>query len=625
TGTQVPVLRTGLLELLDDFRAQRAASEAVLSIAAIGPLTLAAGAVGMVGVLLVSRRRGALALARSRGATGLLLLGAQLWEALLLAGSAALLGLAAAVAFVPGRASPLSAVLALGVGLTAVAALVASTWPVARRPLGELAAEQPLTVRTSPRRLVGEATVVFVALGGIWLLRQRGLTIGEGEATRFDPLLAATPALAGLAVGIVAMRLYPLPIRALGWLAARRRDLVPVLGLRSVGRHPSAANLPLLVLMLTAAFGAFASVVTTTVDRAQVTASWENLGADYLVARRLGTGPITAAVDPSVVPGVEAVAAGYRDDSADFRSEPEQRASLLLYALEPARYRDVVAGSPVDPAWPGPMLGPARTDGLGTPANPIPAIVSRRLPPGSKPIQPGGTFQVAVAGQVMTFVDVEERDAFPGLPGEGIFVIAPFDQLQAAYTSTTLQPNLLLVRGPAAIGDELSRTVTGQLSALGVTSRHAAYDALRGQPLVAVVSTGFLAALLAAAVYLALAVLASLTLSAARRTRDLAFLRTLGVSSMQSVALTLMEHAPPVLLALVPGVALGVGVAYLLGPSLGLASFAGAAGGIGLSVDWASVALLAAGLLGVVGLAVGISSWAARRAGTMDALRIGDD
>jgi putative transport protein len=45
-----------------------------------------------------------------------------------------------------------------------------------------------------------------------------------------------------MAAGIVLSRLYPLPIRVLGWLAARRRDIVPILGLRSVGRQPAAAS-----------------------------------------------------------------------------------------------------------------------------------------------------------------------------------------------------------------------------------------------------------------------------------------------------------------------------------------------------------------------------------------------
>ena len=55
-------------------------TEAALSVAALGPLAVAAGAVGLIGILVVRRRRPALALARGRGASSGQLLAAQLWE-----------------------------------------------------------------------------------------------------------------------------------------------------------------------------------------------------------------------------------------------------------------------------------------------------------------------------------------------------------------------------------------------------------------------------------------------------------------------------------------------------------------------------------------------------------------
>lgn len=624
----VPVLRTGLPDLLRRYLAERSASQAVLSVAAIGPIVLAAGAVGMVGVLLVSRRRPALALARGRGATGLLLIGAQLWEALLLAGGASLLGLLLATVLVSGPDTAASLVLSLLVAAATVGALLVATWPVAWRPLRELAgAEEQAVVRPSPRRLVLEGTAVLLALGGVFLLRQRGLAIGGTDEVRFDPFLAATPVLAGLAVGIVAMRLYPLPIRGLGWLAAARRDLIPVLGLRTVGRHPSAANLPLLVLMLTAAFASFSSVVTTTVARGQLTASWQNLGADYRIERVAG-GPITDAVDPTAVEGVQAVSAGLLEPTAGFRGAPElaPRGSIAVYALQPAAYDQVVAGSPIDPAWPVELLAePGEPGRVGTPSNPIPVIMSRRLPTGSEPIVPGDLFSVIIGGQEINVVDVQERDAFPGLDHPGPFVIAPFDHLRAAYAGTTLQPTLLMVRGPGSVGDRLAETVRGQLSAARVESRHAAYAALQEAPLVASVIVGFRVALLAAAAYTALAILAALTLSAARRSRDLAFLRTLGVSARQALGLTVMEHGPPVLIAVIPGILLGIGVAYLLGPALGLSAFAGTDAALALSVDWGAVAVLSGLLVGVVALAIGVSTWISRRTRATDALRFGED
>ncbi|HET6745349.1 MAG TPA: ABC transporter permease, partial [Candidatus Limnocylindria bacterium] len=122
-----------------------------------------------------------------------------------------------------------------------------------------------------------------------------------------------------------------------------------------------------------------------------------------------------------------------------------------------------------------------------------------------------------------------------------------------------------------------------------------------------------------------IAVVAALTLSAARRRREVALLRTLGMSGGQSLGLTLVEHAPSVLLAVVPGLALGIGIAYLLGPGMGLSAFAGGGETLDLRVDWPAVGLVSAGLVAVVALAIGVGTLAARRAGAADAMRFGDD
>ncbi len=213
TDQERVALRSGLIALLERYEAERAASEAVLSVAATGPILLAAGAFAMTAVLLVARRRANLVLARERGASGGLLLGAELWEAVVLAGIGALAGYALAVALVPGRGSSLSPVLALATGVGAVLVLLAATWPIARRQQPRTARDEPVGLRTSPRRIVLEATAVGLAIAGIVLLQQRGLTIGATDGdqiVRFDPFLAAVPILAGVAAAIIAIRLYPL-------------------------------------------------------------------------------------------------------------------------------------------------------------------------------------------------------------------------------------------------------------------------------------------------------------------------------------------------------------------------------------------------------------------------------
>jgi putative ABC transport system permease protein len=444
-----------------------------------------------------------------------------------------------------------------------------------------------------------------------------------GRVTTFDPLLAATPALAGLAMGIVSMRLYPIPVRALGWLAAARRDLVPVLGLRSVARHPAVANLPLLVLMLTAAFGAFASAVTSTIDQGQQVASWENLGADYRI-ERIGGGPVDR-LDPMQVPGVEAVAGAYVDRQARFSSTAQQTSSISFYAIDPSAYDQVTEGSPVASSLADRLQVAEGTTPLGTVESPIPAILSRRLPPASEQVGVGNTFTVTVAGQRMTFKDVQDLADFPGIPSGSTFVIAPLQTVQAAYVNQTLAPNQLLLKGGPDAEAGLREMVRQDLALGLITSRHAEYQELRQAPLVAAVTIGFQGALAVAAIYTALTVMAALTLSAAARTRDLAFLRTLGFSARQSTWLTVMEHAPPALIALVPGVLLGVAVASLLTPSLGLSAFAGTDRDLSMAIDWGSIATMSGGLLAVVAAAIGLSTWTARRARAADALRIGDD
>ena len=408
-GPERVSFRSGLIALLEQYEGERAASEAVLSVAATGPITLAAGAFAMTAVLLVARRRASLVLARDRGASGRLLLGAQLWEAVVLAGLGAIVGYTIAVLLVPGRGTILSPI-------GAVILLVAATWPATRRQGTRAGRDEPPGLRTSPRRLVLEATAVGLAIAGILLLQQRGLTIGEtsgDDIVRFDPFLAAVPILAGVAAAIVAIRLYPVPIRAFGWLAARRRDLVPVLGLRSVSRRASFSTLPLLVLMLTAAFGSFAAVLMASIDQGQYEASWAGVGADYRIEGRDGSTVADLALNG--VDGVEATAPGFLDPSTEYRSDPTVPSRIRFLAVDPAQYAVVTADSPAEPDWPAALQlsGGSDSPTLGTEDEPIPAIVSVRGPSGARPLQQGAVFPAMVNGQAVILQATDVRTSFP--------------------------------------------------------------------------------------------------------------------------------------------------------------------------------------------------------------------
>ena len=616
-------LGSGLLGVLDGFATERARSESVLSIAAVGLLGLAAGAIAMLAILLVRRRRRALLLARGRGASGRLLLGAQLLEAVILAGSAALVGLLLAVFAVPARDNPLSPVLAVVVAGAAILVLVAATWPAARRPLIQLERDDPPVLRVPPRRLVIEATIVGIAVLAAFLLRQRGLTVGATTPTAsFDPLLAAVPLLSGLAAGIVAMRLYPLPVRGLGGLAARRRDFVAVVGLRTVSRHAATANLPLLVLMLTAAFGAFASVVASSVDHGQVAASYLQVGADFRL-EEIGIGGLPPSLDPTTIPGVEAVAPGVVDGTAGLATGTGRRATVDFDAVDTAAYATVTAGTAAQPAWPSAFLEPPTGDGIGTDANPIPAILSAQLPPGISSLNPGDTFTIGVAQQSLTFRLVQKQDAFPGHGNGTIFAIVPLDWVRAAVPGQSFVPTVLWLRASNEATAPLAAMVGAASEGVRIVSRQDAYAALHDAPLGSAVADFFGVALDVAVLYMAVTLVGAVLMSAAGRTRDLAYLRTLGVSGRQAQALTAVENAPPVLVALVPGVLLGVGVAILVEPGLGLADFVGAQG-VPLFVDWPKLGLVIVILSAVVAVAIGAGTWLSGRARLVNALRIED-
>jgi putative ABC transport system permease protein len=617
------VYGSGLLEIIDRYLARRATTEAVLSVAAIGPLAVAAAALGLVAAIIIRRRRAVLALARGRGASAGQLLAAQLWEGLLITVPAALVGLVAARVAVPARSDPVSSIGAVLVAITVTALLLLATWPGARRARRTIERDDAPARRFAPRRIVFEATIVLVALTAAWLLRERGLGSARPgtTATGFDPLLAAAPVLIGVAIALVTIRLYPFPVRALAWLSARRRDLVPALGLRAIGRDPGAANLPLLVVTMTVAIGVFSSVLEMTIERGQVAASWQEVGADYRLDAVTGSG-FAPETDPSVVPGVEAVAPALVTTTTRASGDIKRVTPATFVAVDPTAYAAVLAGAPV--AMPGlARLANAPTDArAGTPDQPIPVVISTKLPPGWPPLAIGETFRIGLGAQAFSFAVVDVADDLPGSARGAPFILAPFDALAAGRVGRELRPTVVFIRGPRSIGADLRAAVSGPTVEL--SSRHELLAARRADPLVGAISRGFGIAGVAAATYAALAVVAVIVLDAQRRARELAFLRTLGLTSRQSVTLTFVEHAPPAVLALAVGIALGLGVAWLLEPGLGLGAFVGPATPVRLYVDWLAVVAIAGTVLGVIVLMVTASSWLARRLEPSQALRIGD-
>lgn len=618
------VILTGLTTIYRRYLAQRNLSEAILSLASIGLLAVALAVIGLVATFVASRRRETVALLRGRGGTPGQLLGGQAVEGLVLALPAALIGLLLATLLVGERGSRLSLdATSLVVVLTSVL-LVIAAWPQARRTLAQLERGDTGARATSPRRVMLELLIVALALVGVYLLRRRGLAGDSAaeELNEFDPFLAAVPVLLGLAVGIVTLRLYPLPIRLLGWLASLRRDLVLALGFRRVAREPGSTSLPLLVLLLAVAVGVFSSVMLTSISRGQVQTAWQRAGAEYRIEAG-ASGAISSSLDLAAIDGVEAVAGAWLQPDALLSTRTPTSGTMTLLAVQTRELAAVNDGTPADPHFPARMIEEARGIDIGEPTNPIPAVIGNGDL--NRPLERGDTFALNLFGGEVAFIVTDVRDTFPGITVGEEFVVAPLAHVQAAARTRQLRFSDIFARAPADAFPAIEAAVEEASPASRVTSRAAEYAAVHDSPLISGVERGFRAGLVVAALYAMLAVTIALILTGQARARDLAYLRTLGLSDAQAIGLTVAEQLPAALLAVAVGIALGIAVTRLIEPGLDLTAFTGPGFPVSLQIDWLALGLLALALLGVVALAIAVTSALTRQLSMTRALRLGDE
>ena len=228
---------------------------------------------------------------------------------------------------------------------------------------------------------------------------------------------------------------------------------------------------------------------------------------------------------------------------------------------------------------------------------------------------------INVAQRPLIFRLVGRQASFPGHGNAATFAIVPLDWFTSAIPGPPLLPSLMWLRASSAATAPLEAMASTAPVQIRIVSRQDAYALLHDSPLGSAVSSGFGFALGVALIYLVITLIGAVVMSASGRTRDLAYLRTLGVSRRQALALTAVEQAPSVLLSVIPGVLLGVALALLVEPGLGLADFVGAQG-LPLVVDWRTLILIIVALTVVVVAAVAAGTWLAVRARLASALRI---
>ncbi|WP_055481532.1 FtsX-like permease family protein [Sphaerimonospora mesophila] len=569
---------TSLDRILPRYLDRLAAARALVAVLLGGLAMVCLGAIALAVRLLADRMRSDLSLMRARGASLPHLAAAGGVVAAIAACPAALAGYAAG-GLVPGPATP---VVHLGPPMLALAAVAfAVTWVARahRRPLEERR-DDIVAARTDPRRITLEILVITLGVIGVQLLRTRGLGTG-------DPFLVLAPPLLALAAALVALRVYPLLLRPLLLLAARRRGAAPYLGLTMAARAASGAALPVLTLLPALAIGAYGAATADGLESAQRLAAWQTVGAEIQVKRVDG-------IPPDLVdrirraPGVHGVVPAAIGETTAEVGFGGRRATVVAIDLD--AYGRLLEDGPValPPGLAAPL--PADPGDTGVSGDTGTAEDTGAAEGRDALVSPGlaamPRFEIGWPER-LTVVNRGAVSALPGVTTDGgdlIVIPAPHRQ----------QINTLFVNGDAAAVKAAVRAAaaTGTV----ITTVEEESDRIHGASLNSALVTALRVASLALAGYALIAAGIAFVSQGRERSRALRLLGTLGLTTGQARTVTVLEVAPLLLLTTCAGVVLGLGLPALLGPGVDLSAFTGPGGGP-LQISPASALPPAAGVV----------------------------
>jgi hypothetical protein len=283
----------------------------LLLLGAIALVTLAE-----LGRLLTTTRSTELALLWSRGASALDIGTTTAGEVLLAAGTGAILGTGAAVGVLVAATGPEApaatgaALIAVPVAVTIAAVLIVagSAFRSARRHT----VRDPGEAAGRARRLAGPGVVILAAAAAalsVWQLQLYGspLTPAADGGTQVDPIAVLAPALAMVAIVLLALVVFP-RVAALDELATRRASVPRILAARTVARRLQLVAAPIVVVAVSVATLVVAAGYATTWSESFQRTSELRTGSDIhasVGSPGLDTQTIAAI---AALPGVDAVA-----------------------------------------------------------------------------------------------------------------------------------------------------------------------------------------------------------------------------------------------------------------------------------------------------------------------------
>jgi putative ABC transport system permease protein len=605
SGSPVTVTVTSPIPpILSPFITEENAVGPVLELLYVSLAVLGAVVV-LLGAQLVAQRRAAeFTLIRARGAALHQLGGLVLRASVVIAVAAGAAATVLAIGLTPGDGDAAGWwLVGITIAVTVASPVLISVVPQrgAARVAGrrEGAARRSGGRRPAARRIVIEVLLIAAAVGGLAVLRSQGPPSGNGGL-----YASAAPVLVAIPVAVIVLRCYPPLARELARVAGLARGVVAFVGLARATRRPPGAVLPLFALVLVLAMVAFPAMVTASVTRSQVAASWEQVGADATVQAQSGQ-VITAALQRQIssVPGVVSTADAVFD--AGFLPSGTE---LPVVFVDPDRYAAVVDEAP-GPRFP--LAALARSAGSG----PVPAVATAAAAQliGKAPASVNvgtTTITIRLAGRAGT---VPGASAAAG----GAAAVVPLQALGPSPPG----PNLVLVAGPGLDAARLTAVVHRALPDAVVTLRATALAALTTAPVPQAAAEALTQGVVAAAGFGVLVLLLSLLLTARTREVTMTRLATMGLRRWQAELMLAAEALPPVVAAGIGGVACAWLLVPLVGPSVNLAAF-GVTGSVAAAVF--PLAASAAGLVAAALIVLAAQAVISYQRGSARALRISD-
>jgi hypothetical protein len=586
-----------------------------VSLAAVGAAVLVLAA-----RMMVDQRANELVMRRARGASArqvaVLLAGAAAAAAI----PAAVIGVLAAFAAVPGAitGSPaLSWILAAVAVMVAIAVpAVAGAWRY-RRPAPAANPARIMTAETRTarfttrgmRRVVAEITAAGASIAGLVVLHGQGVPAGTGT----NWFLTLAPVLAAIPAVLIMLRLYPLIIWALVAVTRRRAGATSYVALAASARTSLASTAPAFALVLALTLTAFAGMVAEGIQAGQVSASWQATGADAVISAGPGASPMPAAGNTALrtiaaVRGVQHSAKVWTDA---WNGGPAAQ-QITVVAVNPAQYAALTAATPFPgiPAGalatsPRPVTSTTTIDVLASPA------AAATLGTGATQLTSGlvmGPIEVHVTGIVATT---------PAEPAGGTFILMPLQTLPGAGGDPS--PNSILIAGSAIDRNQLNAVVNRILPGYDVSYRSDVLTSLTSSPLQHGAVTLMLLTAIAAAGFGLLNLILGLALGAADRDLTLARLAVMGDPHRNKLAMT--EVLPAVLAATAAGLACALALPALTGTALDLSVFTGSSATVTLEPDIVSIGLPIAALLILAAATLVIQTRIAHRRGPTGLLR----